>query len=806
MHSERSPVLPLAGVRVVETTDRAEMCGRFLADLGAEVVKVEPPGGSPTRSRGPFHAGTSLAFAVRNVNKCSVELDPDDEAGRRDLLRLLDTADIWINSRHAVTPGEPPFVADVRARNPRLVVLSVTDFGQTGPYRDATATPWVLTAMSGFLSRSGVGTRYPLMPPAALPAEAAAIQATWAALVGLWNALVTGHGDHIDFSLLEAAGQILDPAMGMSGTASSGAGAGAAIVTQPRSRPIADLYPIFRCADGYVRVVMLSARQWRAMRNWLGDPGELADDALDSIFERFARADLIRRHVDALFADRSTADVCAEGQARGVPCAPVLDVREVLTTPHFLERGAIAPREIAPGLVLTVPTGFVEYDGHRLGIRTPAPDVGEHTAAVLAAAAGPVEVRRPSTPADCGNRPLAGLRVLDLGVIVYGAETGRLFADLGADVIKIENRAHPDGARIARGGTMNANFVAGHRGKRSVGLDLRNDCGRALFLRLVAESDVVLANFKPGTLEALGLDYKALNHVNPGIVLVTSSAMGTSGPWSGWMGYGPLVRCVTGLTDLWRYPDDQVGFSDGNTVYPDHFAARVMATAALAALIARKRSGRGAHVDGAQAETILVQLSELLALESAAPGSVTATGNESGDGAPHGVYPCAGDDEWCVVTVRTDDEWLRFCRATRLTELGADPELRTGPGRLRRRHLIDDRVAGWTATRTPCEVQSLLQAAGVPAGAMLRVTDYGLDPHLVARAYTAEIVQPGLGPVTVESATVRSARIAPPDLRPAPEFGEHTREIAEQLLGLAPAEVDELVAAGVLEVPAPGSG
>ena len=126
----------------------------------------------------------------------------------------------------------------------------------------------------------------------------------------------SGHGDHIDFSLLEAAGQILDPAMGMSGTASSGAGAGAAIVTQPRSRPNADLYPIFRCADGYVRVVMLSARQWRAMRNWLGDPGELADDALDSIFERFARADLIRRHVGALFADRTTAVVCAEGQAQ----------------------------------------------------------------------------------------------------------------------------------------------------------------------------------------------------------------------------------------------------------------------------------------------------------------------------------------------------------------------------------------------------------------------------------------------------------------------------------------------------------
>jgi crotonobetainyl-CoA:carnitine CoA-transferase CaiB-like acyl-CoA transferase len=268
------------------------------------------------------------------------------------------------------------------------------------------------------------------------------------------------------------------------------------------------------------------------------------------------------------------------------------------------------------------------------------------------------------------------------------------------------------------------------------------------------------------------------------------------------MGYGPLVRCVTGLTSLWRYPDDPVGFADGNTVYPDHFAARVMATAALAALIARRRSGRGAHVDGAQSETILMQLSDLLALESAVPGSVNAAGNVSDEGAPHGVYPCAGADEWCVITVRTDDQWQRLCRVTGLTGLGDDPRLRTTSSRMRQRRRIDELVSGWTARHTPREVQSLLQDAGVPAGAMLRVTDYGRDPHLVAREYVAEIVQPGLGPVTVENAIVRSEQVSWPELGPAPEFGEHTREIAEQLLGLCAAEVDELVNAGVLEVPA----
>jgi crotonobetainyl-CoA:carnitine CoA-transferase CaiB-like acyl-CoA transferase len=164
--------------------------------------------------------------------------------------------------------------------------------------------------------------------------------------------------------------------------------------------------------------------------------------------------------------------------------------------------------------------------------------------------------------------------VLDFGVIVLGAEAGRLFADQGAEVIKIESRAFPDGARISP-----VHFAIGHRGSKSIGVNLRSPEGVDLVKRLVAQSDVVLANFKPGTLEKLGLGAQALREVNPGIVIAGSSAVGATGPWSGWLGYGPLVRCASGLTSLWRYRDDPESFSDSTTIHPDHYAARVTARA-----------------------------------------------------------------------------------------------------------------------------------------------------------------------------------------------------------------------------------
>jgi crotonobetainyl-CoA:carnitine CoA-transferase CaiB-like acyl-CoA transferase len=761
---------PLDGVRVIDMADgMGELCGRFLADLGADVIRVEPPGGAASRTQAP------LRFALHNAGKRGVVVDD-----REQLLRLLDGADIWIETG-------APAIDDVRARNPGLVVLSITAFGLTGPYRDWVATDWTLLALGGVLSRSGLPGREPLMPPGAMALQVTAMQAAWAALVAYWNKLQSGLGDRIDFSLYEATAQVIDPVMGTVGTAQ------VAGYEETRGRPAPGPYPIFRCRDGHVRVVLLAPRQWRAMRAWLGEPEALRDPELETIRGRAEAADRLHAAFEAFFRERGKHELTLEGQARGVPIAPVLTPADVLAAEHFRARGAIARTELARGITADAPTGFAEIDGRRVRPARRAPELGEHDDEVLIAPAG----SRDRAVADARvRRPLEGLRVLDFGVIVLGAEAARLFGDQGAEVIKIESRAFPDGARVSP-----VHFAIGHRGCKGLGVNLRSAEGVDIVKRLVARSDVVLANFKPGTLDKLGLGAEALRHINPGIVVVNSSAVGATGPWSTWMGYGPLVRCASGLTSLWRHPDDPDGFSDSTTIHPDHYAARISAITALAVLIARRRWGRGAEVATSQADAILMQIGELLVEEALRPGAIRATGNVGPHAAPWGVYPCAGDDEWCVVTVRDDDDWQRLRAALGAPDWAAAQELATVAGRLARRAEIDEHLTAWTRRRTPREVTATLQAAGVPAGFMQRAGEYEDDPQFQARDFFRTFEQPGLKPMAIENAPFRSERIPAPAGAPAPEPGEHTRELCIGLLGMDAGEVDRLLAEGVLEEP-----
>jgi crotonobetainyl-CoA:carnitine CoA-transferase CaiB-like acyl-CoA transferase len=449
-----------------------------------------------------------------------------------------------------------------------------------------------------------------------------------------------------------------------------------------------------------------------------------------------------------------------------------------------------------------LPNGFVTVDGQRAGLRHPAPEPGADDALVAGAAA---PASQATTWVGAVTRPLEGLRVLDLGVIVVGAETGRLLADMGAEVIKIESAAFPDGSRQSlMPGPISPAFAYGHRGKLSLGLDLRSPEGKDLFRRLVAVSDVVLSNFKPGTMVSLGFSHDALAAINPGIITAESSAFGPRGPWSGRLGYGPLVRALAGLSGLWAYPDRPHSFSDASTVYPDHTASRIGALSVLAALARRRRTGVGAHIEVSQADTILGQLAPAFAQEWLVPGSVRCIGNVGEGDAPRGLYPCAGDDEWLVVDVRGDADWARLTAVLGRAELAEDARFATAADRVAHRDAVDDLVAEWTTRHAPREAMTLLQEAGVPAGAMNRVTDLPEDPHLQARGFLTVQPQPQIQQaMPAEARHAHFAAVPDPDLRPAPMAFEHTREVAERVLELDATEIDELVDAGALQVPAP---
>jgi crotonobetainyl-CoA:carnitine CoA-transferase CaiB-like acyl-CoA transferase len=778
---------PLEGVRVVDLTDgRGEGCGRFLADLGAEVLLVEPPGGVSSRQAFPMHAGQSLNFVATAANKHSIELDLSIRGDRERFLTLLAGADIWIDGTDPGTlAGLDLAPRDLRARFPHLVIVSITAFGQSGPYRDWVATDWVHLALTPSLSRSGLPGRPPLMPPGAMADVAAGAQAAWVALLAYWNRLETGIGDHLDLSVFEAAAQILDPSTGMVGTAEAAQSPALA----PRGRPLPGRYPIIACADGHVRIVVVAPRQWRGMFSWLAEPEQFADPKYDLTLERFAASAELLPLIEELFRDQTMFDLVDQGQRRGVPIAPVLASGEVLDVEHFRVRETFVDVEIE-GSKGRLPSGYLLIDGERAGARTPAPDRSDASTTVWDA--------RPAVDAksDSHRRPLVGLRVLDLGVIVMGAEAGRLFADQGADVIKVENRQFPDGSRAFG---MTASYASGHRNKRGIGINLRDPQGVSLFEQLVSISDVVLTNFKPGTIESLGIGFARLAEINPGIVLVTSSALGEWGPWRDWMGYGPLVRCVSGLTDLWRDPSVEDGFGDATTIYPDHLVGRIVDVAALAALIARRSSGRGAHIESSQAEAIITAHGPRFLLQSLEPEAATAR-FDGAPGAPWGVYPCAGDDEWCVITVTDDDEWGRLVAAVGSPPWATAADLKGVAGRVARRFDIDQRLGVWTSERSPDDVSNLLQARRVPAAPMRRAEEFNQDIHLLARGFFRTLTQPGVdGGVAVENGPCIATNMPEPELHPAPTHGQNTREIGRDLLGLSSSALDDLIRRGVLE-------
>jgi crotonobetainyl-CoA:carnitine CoA-transferase CaiB-like acyl-CoA transferase len=556
------------------------------------------------------------------------------------------------------------------------------------------------------------------------------------------------------------------------------------------------------------------------MCGWLGDDHPFTDPEFGSIGKRLKVIREINALIAALFATQKGVDLVAEGQRRGVPIATVASPGKALRDEHFLARGTFVPLTVASDTG-AAPRGYVEIDGYAAGIRHCASAIGEHNDEVFAQwlnNKSPITAKDTATVAHevfdnkSVMRPFAGLRVLDLGVIVAGAELGRLLSDQGAEVIKIESSAFPDGLRQGlHNEPMTISFAQGSRGKKSFGLNLRSARGLDIFKKLVAISDVVVSNFKPGTMESLGLGYDVLSAINPGIICAESSALGSSGPRSRSMGYGPLVRATSGLTWLWRYPSfdirahdagfSDISFSDSTTIVPDHFAARVSAAAIAALLIRRRRTGIGGQVGVAQAEVILTALSTEFLRESLQPGSVEPRGNRCEFDAPHNVFACAGDDEWCVVAVDCDAAWRNLCAAIARADLLDDARFVHSGGRVAHRDELDTAVQAWTMQRTPEEVMQVLQAAGVPAARMQRLDEYTSNPHFIARGFFRTFGQPGLAaPMISENGPVGRSRLPEPDLRPAPFLAQHTEEIANELLHFSGLDIDALVAAGDLEV------
>ncbi len=750
MHAEAADP-PLAGLRIVDgVSGPLAAITRYLAELGANVDRVAESSPDAFEAAAANHGKQLSGFNIGDLPAAA----------------LLAKAHIIV-----VDADAPVDLASLRNDNPSLVTMAVSGFGTDTSLTGWQATDPVLHALSGELSRSGIKGCAPLLPPGQLAMQCAAAQAAYLLVTGAYAALRTGEGTHYDFSALDGAVQALDPGFGISGSATMGKPAHMLATDRP---PRGFQYPIFPCADGHVRICLLAKRQWQGMFRWMGEPKEFASPEFEKGAVRYKSPDLLPA-LAAFFADKTRADLERDGQTHGVPISGLRSFEECIGADHLRERGAFIDAATWEGARISLPNGVITIDGARMG-----PGVAKRDRAFAA----PVAQR------DTGG-PFAGLRVLDLGVIVVGAEQGRLLADGGADVVKVESLANPDGNRqsyLSYG--MSVSFAAGHRNKRSLGINLRDTKGRELFLRLAATADVILSNFKPGTMDSLGLGREALRAANPRAVLVESSAFGDSGPWSKRMGYGPLVRAATGLTELWRYPSDPGSFSDSVTIYPDHVAARIGAIAAAALLIRRLRTGHGGVASIAQAEVMLSHFASDVARASAGMAP------EKAPDWPWSVYRAAGEDDWCVITVRGGDDWARLAQVISIP----DSEALVKPAdRLAAREPIDAAIETWLGSRSADAAMRQLQAAGVPAARMLRLRDLPNFEYFADRGFYRVETHPYLQEdVIAERWSGKCIDGSEAPQRPAPLAGEHTAEVVKEWLGAAP-ELEEWVDRGVLE-------
>ena len=555
------------------------------------------------------------------------------------------------------------------------------------------------------------------------------------------------------------------------------------------------MYPIFECLDGWVRMVILSPRQWESLWDWMGRPEAFGDmEFWSQVGNRIMNADVLNPAYSEFFADKKMLDICIEGQNRGIVLTPLLKTSEVLQEPHLGARGTFTETAVANGEKALIASGFFELDGVRHGFTQRAPDLDEHTGFAFEGSRLLDDEARGQA-----EYPLSGVRVLDFGIGGVGVETSRLLGEYGADVIKVETRTYPDFIRLVALSETSPSFVSSSRSKRSFGCNVKTEEGLAIVHELVAKSDVLVENSATGVMESLGLGFEDLKEINPNIVMISSQLVGSRGPNSHWTGYGPTTQTYGGLLHLWDYDDDDAPATNG-TIFPDHAAGRLCALAGIASLIGRDASGNATHTEIAQVEVVVNMIAEKLLQESLIPGSTGPQGNRHEQRFPRGPFQCQGEEQWVVISIDTDQQWMSLVNAMGAPEWALREAFNTVEGRLENEDLIESHLAAWTSDQNRDDVFHLLQEADVPCGPMIIGMEMLEDPHLEARGWTLEIDQPGVGYMKLEGPAWVSERMGGPITFPAPDLAGETREIAAEVLEMPDEAVTDLINRGILEV------
>lgn len=396
-----------------------------------------------------------------------------------------------------------------------------------------------------------------------------------------------------------------------------------------------------------------------------------------------------------------------------------------------------------------------------------------------------------------GERALAGIKVLELGQFVSGPYCAKLLADLGAEVIKVESMKRIDPSRQLSlttgqrfsGLDQSTVFNDLNLNKLDVTLDLTQPKAVELVKRMVKVSDVVVQNMRPGVMDRLGLGYEALREAKPDIIYLSSAARGTKGPERRYTGFAPGFSALSGLAHITGYADGPPVAMAGRI---DLMSATASAYAIIAALIHRRRTGKGQHIDLSSSEVISSFMGEVF-MDYAMNGRVQdRRGNQDDIMAPHNCYRCQGNDEWVSIAIATDEEWKAFCAAIGNPAWTEQEKFSDTYCRWQNQDELDRLVSQWTINHTHYEVMDTLQKAGVAAVPSFSNKELFSDPHFKERGLAAELHHPVIGKTVALGAPWKMSVTPPKICRHSPLFGEHNQYVFGELLGMSREEIASL--------------
>jgi crotonobetainyl-CoA:carnitine CoA-transferase CaiB-like acyl-CoA transferase len=751
----------------------ASYCGKMFTDAGADVVKVESPQGDSLRS---WSAGgsTGALFDYLAAGKKSVtDHDPTE------VTRLLAGADVVITD---LTDGWT--LGDITAHTgPSAVVVAVTPFGTTGPYVEehVAANEFILQALCGSIAGRGWPGDEPVQAGGRLGEWLAGTFAAAVAAAAARHAARGGYGEIIDVSTYES----MVIAMNLPAMSASVLGVDSGMLQ--RSLELPSIVPT---ADGMVGFCTITAQQFQDFLIMI-DRADLVDDAeLASMPGRIARRDEFLDMVTQWTATRTTREIVDFAVAFRIPVAPIATPVTLPTVDHFVQRGVFVESELG------VLQPRVPYRSDAMVTSQPGrpPQLGADNARVE----WPPRPE-PQKPTDPGALPLSDIRVTDLTAFWAGPVATQLLGALGADVIKLEGVRRPDGMRFSGGrppstdqwwewGTV---FLSSNNNKRGVSVELSTEAGRALALKLIAASDLVIENFSPRVMANFGLDWDSVSGANPRAVMVRMPAFGLDGPWRDRVGFAQTMEQVTGMA--WM-----TGHSDGPPIIPrgvcDPIAGLHAAFAAIAALVIRDRDGTGLHLESTMVESALNVAAEMLVEYSRNRVEMRRDGNRGPGASPQGVYRCRGGDEWIALAAMDN-----AARASLALFVGA-PELGATEAAWRERaDDIDKLISDWTIRRSVAEAVNTLRAGGVAAARVTAPAALLNDPQLLARGFWEAIDHPVAGSFLCTGMPFafigKSRRWIQ---RVAPLYGQHTREVLSGVLGCSEQDLVELDKSGTV--------